>query len=100
MPDYFNGRGTLPGGKITAGTSPYGVMDMSGNVWELCYDYYGKDYYKNSPSQNPQGPQDGNTRVLRGGPWYYINPAYFRTAVRFEIQQNFRSSFIGFRCVK
>jgi formylglycine-generating enzyme required for sulfatase activity len=100
MPDYFNGRGILPGGKITSGASPYGVMDMSGNVWEWCYDFYGKDYYKNSPSQNPQGPDEGNTRVLKGGPWYYINPAYFRTAARFEIQQNFRSSFIGFRCIK
>lgn len=32
-----------------------GLSDMSGNVWEICADEYGKDYYKNSPIENPTG---------------------------------------------
>jgi len=48
-----------------------GIYDMSGNVWELCNDWYASDYYKNSPSNNPQGPLSGYGRVLRGGSWLY-----------------------------
>lgn len=46
-----------------------GLYDMSGNVKEWCWDYYSKDFYKNSPSENPQGPISGMYRVLRGGSW-------------------------------
>ena len=100
MPDFFNGRGTLPPGKIPLGASSYGVMDMSGNAWEWCADWYKEDYYHFSPATNPSGPETGETKVLRGGPWYYINPAFFRSTVRFGINKEFRSFFIGFRCVR
>jgi formylglycine-generating enzyme required for sulfatase activity len=48
----------------------FGLYDMHGNVYQWCSDWYGKDYYKDSPRKDPQGPASGTTRVLRGGSWY------------------------------
>ncbi|MEN8152440.1 MAG: formylglycine-generating enzyme family protein [Acidobacteriota bacterium] len=54
-------------GSHPEGNSPYGVCDMAGNVWELCNDWYDKNYYNVSPYKNPQGPLSGSWRILRGG---------------------------------
>jgi formylglycine-generating enzyme required for sulfatase activity len=60
---------TAPVGKYPMGASPYGVMDMAGNVWEMVGDWYDGDYYQNSPAKDPAGPIRGNYRVTRGGGW-------------------------------
>ena len=47
-----------------------GIYDMSGNVGELCYDWYDASYYASSPAENPAGPDTGTVRVRRGGDYY------------------------------
>lgn len=63
---YENGSGNVHvGGLLTANT--VGVHDMSGNLWEWCWDRRNDTYYASSPTSNPRGPNTGIYRVLRGG---------------------------------
>jgi len=88
---------TSPVGSYPA--NGYGLYDMAGNVWDWVADWYGNDYYKNSPYKNPEGPDSGEYRVLRGGSWYN-NANSIRAANRFRIDPDLRTYFLGFRCAR
>ncbi len=90
---------TTPVGSYPDGASFYGAYDMAGNVWEWVNDWYSDTYYKNSSSSNPQGPDTGQYRVLRGGSWY-DNDSYARSASRDGYDPSFTNLSIGFRCAR
>jgi len=73
-----------------------GLYDMSGNVWEWCWDWY--DSYPTDEQVNPLGAEKGSYRVIRGGSWY-DNPELCRVALRNRFNPNLRYNFIGFRLV-
>jgi formylglycine-generating enzyme required for sulfatase activity len=79
------------------GASYYGIEDVSGNVAEWVYDWYGADFYDITPYANPTGPQDGTEKVFRGGSFASFG-AELRPAARRHAPPDSREETLGFRC--
>jgi formylglycine-generating enzyme required for sulfatase activity len=98
--DFIYGNGkkgvyrkkTTPVGSFPA--NAWGLHDMHGNVWQWCQDWHGD--YPQKDMVDPQGPENGERRVLRGGSWYFY-PEHCRSADRSRHVPGRRTFDIGFR---
>jgi formylglycine-generating enzyme required for sulfatase activity len=86
-------------GSLPSGASPYGALDMAGNVYEWVLDWYDGVYYAASPSSNPQGPVSGSCRSVRGGSWVNGEKRVGVTA-RFSNAPDNAINNVGFRCAR
>ena len=98
-PDRANAgyaAGTAAAGRYAGGASPYGVLDMAGNVWEWTSSLYRP--YPYDPSDGREDPTARGARVNRGGSWYY-EAGYLRTTYRATADHMYRRiADLGFRC--
>jgi formylglycine-generating enzyme required for sulfatase activity len=76
----------------------WGLYDMHGNVFQWCKGWYEKDYYSKGDYKDPLGPQDGKTRVARGGSWAH-DARICRAAFRGDFAPTYRIGSVGFRIV-
>jgi formylglycine-generating enzyme required for sulfatase activity len=88
---------TVKVGSYTNGKSPYGALDMAGNVLEWVHDWYDENYYSISPSTNPLGPDADQYRVFRGGAWDHAWDGV-RVSWRTPWDPSAHVYNIGFRC--
>jgi len=77
-------------------SNPWGIHDLGWNVHEWCSDWYGREYYAESPAFDPRGPSTGVRRASRGGAWRHQQKVS-RCAARSAIPPNFEYNDYGFR---
>jgi formylglycine-generating enzyme required for sulfatase activity len=86
-----------------AGASPYGALDMAGNVWQWVSDWYDPSYYSYSPKDNPTGPAqhgpDSTEHPVRGGSWL-AQPEWTHSANRAPFEMGNWENVVGFRCAR
>ena len=83
-------------GIFPGSASPYGALDMAGNIWEWCHSLY--KHYPYGVDDGREDPEADGRRVLRGGSWFYFQYGA-RCACRYDYHPDFRRYFIGFRVV-
>ena len=83
----------------TSRANRLGLFDMQGNVPEWCWDLYAKDYYYNSPENNPKGAESGASRVYRGGGF---SSSQIGVAIpkRYSLSPGISTGLVGFRLVR
>jgi formylglycine-generating enzyme required for sulfatase activity len=93
------GDAAKPVGSLADGASPYGALDMAGNVVEMVADWYDEAYYAASPDSDPPGPESGTRYVGRGG-GYKSDTKYLRASKRDWYDITDQAPSLGFRCAR
>jgi len=91
----FDANGTTPVDAHPEGKSPFGMMNMAGNVYEWVGDWHAE--YNSKDIVDPKGPNSGKLKVVRGGAWFLNFPDGLPSAFRFEFIPGVRDDFLGFR---